>query len=340
MDNIERVGILLVNIGTPEAPTSKAVRAFLKEFLLDPRVVELPRFIWWPILNGLILNIRSSRSALRYAQIWQNDGGPLRVWTEKQTQLLQDRIDQALGDKEGKALFELKLAMRYGKPTIAEQMTALKTNGCNRMLIAPLYPQYAASTTASVMDAVAATLSKWRWQPAIRTLPAFPLADGYIKALAERIRQYWPLTERDGHLVLSFHGLPERAIKLGDPYQHHCHQTADALIQALGLSAQRITVSFQSRFGFARWLGPSTQDVLVALGRKRTAKLYLFCPGFVSDCIETLEEIAIEGKQIFLNAGGQEYHFIPCLNDTPTWIEALFKLISQELSGWLALPYQ
>ena len=325
-----KIGILLANLGTPDTPTPSAVRRYLKEFLSDPRVVEIPKLLWWPILNGIILNTRPRASAHKYASIWMAEGSPLRVWTEKQGKLLKGM----LGEKYGNTV-RVAWAMRYGKPAIADVMQTLKAEGCDRVLVVPLYPQYSSSTTASVVDEIGRTLARWRRQPGLRIVQSFHDDPGYIAALAQRVRQHWQQNGRGDHLLMSFHGIPQRSSQLGDPYEQHCHQTANLLAAELNLTERDYTVSFQSRFGPARWLQPYTSETLLQLGRKKIGTLDVMCPGFTSDCLETLEEIALEGKAEFHKADGKNYRYIPCLNDSPAWLAALDRLAERELQGWL-----
>jgi ferrochelatase len=329
----ERTGILLVNLGTPDAPTPLAVRAYLKEFLSDPRVVEMPKALWWLILNGIILNTRPKKSAAKYASVWLPEGSPLRVYTEKQTVLLQGY----LGERT-RAPFVVDYAMRYGNPSIPSALRKLKEQNCQRILIVPMYPQYAASTTATVGDIVFNELRQMRNVPALRTIKSFHDNAGYINALAGSINDYWMKNGRPEKLLMSFHGLPRYTLDKGDPYHCECHKTGRLLAQQLGLKPEQYTVSFQSRFGKAEWLKPYTSATLKELGAQKTKRLDVVCPGFVADCLETLEEIAQEGREDFQRAGGGEYHYIPCLNDRNDWIHALTDLTLDNLHGWLIEP--
>ncbi|HEU0220350.1 MAG TPA: ferrochelatase [Gallionella sp.] len=328
-----KTGILLVNLGTPDAPTPPAVRAYLKEFLSDPRVAEMPKALWWLILNGIILNTRPKKSAAKYASIWLPEGSPLRVYTEKQTVLLQGYLSQRT-----KAPFVVDYAMRYGNPSIPTVLAKLKAQNCQRILIVPMYPQYAASTTATVCDIVFGELQRMRNMPALRTIRNFHDHPGYIKALANSINDYWMKHGRPEKLLMSFHGLPRDTLDKGDPYHCECHRTARLLAQELGLKPGQYIVSFQSRFGRKAWLKPYTAATLKELGQQQTKRLDVVCPGFVADCLETLEEIAQEGKENFQHAGGDEYHYIPCLNDRNDWMHALTDLVLDNLHGWLVEP--
>lgn len=323
-----RTAILLVNLGTPDAPTASAVRRYLKQFLWDPRVVEIPRLLWWLILHGIILNLRPAKSAAKYAKIWLPEGSPLRVHTERQTKLLKDLFGQ-----RGQQV-EVAWAMRYGQPAIGATLDELKRQGADRVLIFPLYPQYAASTTASVMDEVANWIKRTRNPPELRFVKQYPDHPGYIAALAASVREHWTINGRAGHLMMSFHGLPRRSLDLGDPYFCFCQQTGRLLAEALGLSAADYSITFQSRFGKAKWLQPYTQPTLEKLAREGMARVDVVCPGFVADCLETLEEIALECKAAFLAAGGKEFHYIPCINERADWIAALGDIATTHLAGW------
>lgn len=338
-DRIARSGVLLVNLGTPEAPTAAAVRRYLAEFLSDPRVVEIPRLAWWPLLHGIILRTRPSKSAERYQAIWTRDGSPLAIHTAKQKILLSGWLGQRLKERGLPAdICVVDYAMRYGEPSIGSVMDRMRTAGCTRILVVPMYPQYAASTTASVVDAVAAYVAQVRNVPGLRFIDSFHDDPGYIAALAQAVNDYWTRHARPEHLVLSFHGVPRVTLDRGDPYHCHCHATARLLAKELGLESRQWSITFQSRFGRARWLTPYTSDALAALGKAKTRRVDVFCPGFVADCLETLEEIAIEGKATFTGAGGGEFHLIPCLNEHPRWISALTDLVLANLEGWLAPP--
>jgi ferrochelatase len=323
--------ILLCNLGTPDAPTPKALRKYLAEFLSDHRVVEIPRLIWWPILHGIILRTRPAQSAKKYASIWMKEGSPLKVWSEKQAKALQQT--------QGLESVIVLPAMRYGSPSIASQLDALKALGIQRVLILSAYPQYSATTTASVVDAVNAWSAKTRALPEFRFINRYFDDAGYIKALASRINACWQQHGKPDKLVLSFHGLPERNARLGDPYPDECHATARLLAKALGLTEDQYLVTFQSRFGKAKWLTPYTQATLEGLARSgpdsRIRRVDVACPGFIADCIETLEEIDMEVRKAFMDAGGNSFHYIPCLNDEAESIKALGLIAQKHLQGWL-----
>jgi ferrochelatase len=329
----QKTGILLVNLGTPDAPTPQAVRRYLKEFLGDPRVVEIPRLIWWLILNGIILNTRPKKSAAKYASVWMKEGSPLRVYTEKQTAMLQGY----LGERT-KAPIVVEYAMRYGNPSIPDVLRKLKEQNCQRILVVPMYPQYAASTTATVNDIVFGEFQKMRNTPALRTIKHFHDDPGYIKTLANSINDHWMKHGRPEKLLMSFHGLPQYTLQKGDPYHCECQKTGRLLAQELGLKPEQYAVSFQSRFGKAAWLQPYTTATLKEWGSQELKRIDVVCPGFVADCLETLEEIAMEGKEEFQHAGGGEYHYIPCLNDRNDWMHALTDLVMDNLQGWLTVP--
>jgi len=328
-----KTGVLLVNLGTPDAPTAAAVRPYLKQFLGDPRVVEIPKLIWWFILNVIILNVRPKKSAEKYATVWMSEGSPLRVYLEKQTTLLQG----FLGERT-KAPFIVDFAMSYGSPSIENALHKLKAQNCQRILIMPMYPQYAASATAPVFDQVFSTLQKMRNTPALRTIRNFHDDSGYIKALANNINEYWTKNGRPEKLVMSFHGVPQYTLDKGDYYHCECHKTGRLLAQELGLTAEQYTVSFQSRFGKAEWIKPYTTATLLELGKQNIKRVDVVCPGFTADCLETLEEIAQEGKEDFQHAGGGEFNYIPCLNDRNDWMLALTDLVMENLHGWLIEP--
>ncbi len=328
-----KTGILLINLGTPDAPTAQAVRAYLEEFLSDPRVVEIPKAVWWLILNGIILNTRPKKSAAKYAKVWLPEGSPLRVHTAKQTVLLQGY----LGERT-KAPFVVDYAMRYGSPSIPGVLRKLKEQNCQRILVVPMYPQYAASSTTTAFDIVFSELQQMRNTPALRTIKNFHDHPGYIKALANNINEYWMKNGRPEKLVMSFHGLPQFSLDKGDPYHCECHKTGRLLVQELGLQPGQYFLSFQSRFGKAEWLKPYTTATLKELGKQKTKRVDVVCPGFVADCLETLEEIAMEGKEDFQHAGGGEYHYIPCLNERDDWMHALTDLVMDNLHGWLVEP--
>lgn len=318
-------GVLLVNLGTPEAPTAPAVRRYLAEFLSDPRVVELPRMLWLPLLHGVILNLRPRKSAEKYAKVWTREGSPLMVHTVRQAKLLRGYLGE-----QRKPVRAVEFAMRYGKPSIGEGLEKLRQAGCKRMTVLPLYPQYAASTTASIIDAVDAWCKRSGPVAAPRVIEQYSEDAGYLGALEALVRRHWSANGRGNRLLMSFHGLPQRAVDRGDPYQRQCLATARALAQRLALHETEYLVTFQSRFGAAKWLQPYTQPTLVELAGQGVRRIDVVCPGFVSDCLETLEEIGIGARDAFLAAGGEELRLLPCLNESQEWIEALAGLACAE----------
>jgi protoporphyrin/coproporphyrin ferrochelatase len=323
-----RTGILLVNLGTPDEPTAGAVRRYLAEFLWDPRVVEIPRVAWWPILRFILLT-RPARSAAKYAAVWTKEGSPLRVYLGRQVQLLRGYLGERV-----KSPLAVAGACRYGNPSIAAGLAELRGKGCERILVLPLYPQYAASTTGSAMDAVGAALARLRNVPAIRTVRNFHDHPAYVKAVARSVNDYWMKHGRPDRLVMSFHGLPRFSLDRGDPYHCECRKSARLIATELGWDDERTLVTFQSRFGRAEWLQPYTAATLAELGAKGTGRVDVICPGFAADCLETLEEIAMEGRDAFLSAGGKEFHYIPTTNDSPAFMAALTLIALENLHGW------
>ncbi|MGF7191111.1 ferrochelatase [Robbsia andropogonis] len=335
---VEAVGssgtaVLLINLGTPDAPEAGAVGRYLKQFLSDPRVVEIPALLWQPLLRGVIVPLRSRASAKKYASVWMDEGSPLRVYTERQTAALRSRFAE-LGMN-----VRVEYAMRYGTPDIAARIDALQAAGTQRILLMPMYPQYSASTTATAFDAAYDHLRGLRDQPALRAVKSYPTDPNYIAALAEQVARFWrehgaPDFSAGDKLLLSFHGVPKRTITLGDPYQAECLATGARLADVLGLDADRCRVTFQSRFGKAEWLQPYTEPTAIALAQSGTRRIDVFTPGFTADCLETIEEIGLEVRDAFLHAGGERFRRIPCLNDAPAWIAGLATLCADNLGGW------
>ena len=329
-----KTAILLLNLGTPAAPTPKAVRSYLKEFLSDPRVVEVPRVIWWCILNGIILPIRSSASAKKYASIWLPKlGSPLLHYSRLQAKALGETLAN-----QGHVVL-VDLAMRYGKPSTKAVLESLKAQGMERLLLLPLYPQYSATTTASSFDEVFRVLGTWRDQPELRLIKHFHDNPSYIAALRAQVLDAWeksgrPDFAKGDRLVMSFHGLPKRNLLKGDPYHCECLKTARLLGESLGLESGQYVATFQSRFGKAEWLKPYTAPTIEAFAKAGCQRLDIFCPGFPADCLETLEEIAMEARELFLEHGGKDCRYIPCLNSNPKWIEALAEIARHHLQGW------
>jgi ferrochelatase len=324
-------GVLLVNLGTPEAPTPAAVRRYLREFLMDPRVVGIPRIVWWPILNFFILPFRPAKVAPKYASIWSPDGSPLRVYLMRQAQLLRGYLGERM-----KRPVPVAAAMRYGKPSIAEGLAELEFRECERVLVIPMYPQYSESTTASVEDELARNLRRMKRPPRVRVLKEFHGHLAYAKAVAKNVNAYWMKHGRPEKLVMSFHGLPRAAVEKGDPYERQCLESARLIATELGWNDERTVVSFQSRFGAQEWLQPYTVEVLADLGRRKLARVDVVCPGFTADCLETLEEIAQLGRDTFKEAGGGDFHYIPSTNDTPPWMTALTIIAMENLESWRA----
>jgi|LauGreDrversion4_2_1035121.scaffolds.fasta_scaffold12845_4 ferrochelatase len=323
-----KTGLLLVNLGSPDQPTAAATRRYLAEFLSDPRVVEIPRAVWWLVLHGIILNTRPAKSAAKYATVWTPEGSPLVTGTQRLATRLQESLD-ALGHA-----VVVKMAMRYGNPSIPRMLDELRAQGVTRVLVLPLYPQYAAATTASVWDGVA------KWSAQARQLPEFRFVNRYgddpsiVQALADSVQRHWAVHGRAEKLVMSFHGLPERSLHLGDPYHCECHKAARLLAEALGLPKDAWQVTFQSRFGKAQWLRPYTEPTLKDMAASGVKSVDVICPGFAVDCLETLEEIAQEAREAFIEAGGQRFRYIPCINDDPLAVQAMTKIALQHLQGW------
>jgi ferrochelatase len=332
-DQPETTAVLAVQLGTPQAPEPGPVRRYLAQFLSDPRVIEIPRMIWLPILHGIILRTRPARSAAKYATIWTEQGSPLAVHSRQQAELLGQALERA-GQR-----VEVALAMRYGEPSIPSVLRELRERNLTRLLVLPLYPQYAGSSVGTALDAVMSEIAGWRNPPELRTIKHFHDDPGYIGALASRIREVWAREGEPEQLLMSFHGVPESTLLQGDPYHCECLVSARLLATELGLPRERWRVSFQSRLGRARWLQPYTEAVLRELGARGTSRLDVVCPGFVADCLETLEEIAIEGRETYEAAGGHGFRYIGCLNDSPAFAEALAALAGRHLQGWpTAMP--
>lgn len=325
-----RAAVLLVQLGTPDTPATPDVRRYLREFLSDPRVIELPRALWLPVLYGAVLPFRPKASAEKYQKIWREDGSPLTVYTRRQAEGLQEELK-----KRGR-LVEVAWAMRYGNPSLPQTLRDLRDRGIQRLVVLPLYPQYSGSTSGSVFDAVSREFRRWRVVPNLRFVQDFHDDPGYIEALADSIRQRWRNEggDRPEKLVFSFHGLPQRYVDGGDPYDRQCRRTASLVAAALQLSDDQWVVSYQSLFGKAEWIKPYTEPTVEALAREGVRHIDVICPGFVSDCIETLEEIDMEVHDAFMRAGGQRFRFIDCLNDSPLWIHAMADMVGAELSGW------
>ncbi|HZW18884.1 MAG TPA: ferrochelatase [Luteimonas sp.] len=316
-------GLLVVNLGTPQAPTAAAVRRYLAEFLSDPRVVQVPRLLWWPLLHGVILPLRAPRVARKYAQVWLDDGSPLAVYTARLAAAIGARLPGV----------PVAHAMRYGEPGIDAALRALRDRGCGRVLVLPLYPQYSTTTTASVADALA-RIAKDAAELPLRMVDQYSTDAGVVAALADSVRAHWQAHGRGERLLMSFHGIPQRLVDGGDPYSTQCHATATALAAALGLGHGEWLVTFQSRFGREQWLQPATDATLRLLGETGLGRVDVVCPGFPADCLETLEEIALQNAALFRAAGGGTLAYIPCLNDAPAHADALAALVVREFDAW------
>ena len=324
-----KTGILLVNLGTPDSPDTKGLRPYLKQFLSDRRVIETSPLVWQPILRGIILNTRPRKSARAYAKIWNDETNesPLRYFTRLQAEKLKYRLGDTL---------EVEWAMRYGLPSIADKLAELKTRGCERISVIALYPQYSASTSASVYDEVFRALLDMRWQPALRTVPPYHDDPVYIDALAKSVENHLATLDWEPELIItSFHGIPQSYFKKGDPYHCQCQKTARLLRERLGLSKDRLMITFQSRFGPEEWLQPYTDKTVKALPKKGIKRIAVMNPGFVSDCLETLEEIGEQARESFMEHGGEKFTHIPCLNDSDEGMRVIDHVVARELSGWV-----
>lgn len=324
-----RTGILLTNLGTPDSPTTADLRKYLAEFLSDPRVIELPRIAWWPILHGIILRTRPKKSARAYKKIWTESGSPLMDISTRQLNAVRESLHDRI-----KGPVQVELAMRYGNPSINSALEKLRLGNVQRLLVLPLYPQYSAATTASTFDAVAGVLAEWRWLPELRMLNHYHDNNGYIEALADSVREHRAEHGREDRLLFSFHGLPKHYFLAGDPYFCQCHKTARLVAEQLELEAGAWQVSFQSRFGAREWLKPYTDHTLTDWGRQGIRNVSVICPGFAADCLETLEEIRMQNRDFFLNAGGEKFSYIPALNVNDSHIHALTELIINNCCGW------
>lgn len=324
----ERLGVLLVNLGTPAAPTTGAVRRYLGEFLSDPRVIETPRWLWWLILHGVILRIRPARSAHAYQQIWTPQGSPLLINSQQLTTMLGAQLRTHLH-----AETQIALGMSYGEPSLTAALTQFHQANVRKLVVLPLYPQYSGSTTGSVFDAVTRILQTWRWVPELRFVSHYHDHSSYIEALADSVRRHWQDHERQ-HLLLSFHGLPQRYLLEGDPYHCQCFKTARLLAEKLQLRPDEWSVSFQSRVGREEWLRPYTDQRLIELARSGSKRVTVMCPGFAADCLETLEEIALRNREDFLGAGGEQFDYVPALNASALHVQALLEIIQQHSQGW------
>jgi len=324
-------GVLIVNTGTPDAPTPQAVRRFLAQFLADARVIEFPRWLWLPLLHGIILNVRPRRSARLYQRIWDEDGSPLLYFTQRLATGLETALQARLPASE----MHVAAGMRYGNPSLVEGLRKLREQGVTQLLVLPLFPQYSATTTGTILDAVFSELQTWRRIPHLQTLSHYHDHPAYIHALAEQIRLYWESSDLPERLIFSFHGIPEDYVRAGDPYETQCHRTAALLATQLNLTEAQWQITFQSRFGPQTWLQPYTDETLEALGQQSLASLGVVCPGFAVDCLETIHEIGHEGREIYQNAGGGQFDYVPALNDTPAHVQALADVILSAQRNWL-----
>jgi ferrochelatase len=328
-DAPEGLGVLVANLGTPDAPTAAAVRRYLAEFLADPRVVEMPRALWWPILHGVVLRVRPARSARAYQAVWTQRGSPLLDISQRLADALGERLRETLPGP-----VHVALGMRYGSPSIPAALARLRAAQCRRLLVLPLYPQYSATTTASAFDAVTSELATWRWVPELRTVNQYHDASAHIEALAQSVRDHWARHGRPDRLLFSFHGIPKDYFLAGDPYYCQCRKTARLVTEALDLPSDAWGLSFQSRVGAKEWLKPYTDETLKAWGAEGVGSVQVLCPGFAVDCLETLEEIAVENRDYFLRAGGRDYGYIPALNDCEAQVQALADLVRLHTAGW------
>jgi len=327
-----RLGVVMVNLGTPDAPTPSALRRYLAEFLSDPRVVEIPRLVWKIILHGIVLRVRPAKSARAYASVWTDQGSPLRAISSELAAGVQAELDE-LAERVPYPV-SVVLAMRYGEPSIPKVLASLQKEGMERLLVVPLYPQYSGATTGSVADAVFQTLSRWRWVPELRLMGAYHDDPRYVRAVADSILAHWNTHGRADKLMISFHGMPQATLKAGDPYFCHCHKTARLIAAALHLEDAQWEMAFQSRFGAAAWLQPYVVERLGALPAEGVRHLTVVCPGFACDCLETLEEIAMQGRDSFMQAGGEQFDYVPALNASQAHVDLQVARILQNASGW------
>ncbi|WP_020408207.1 ferrochelatase [Hahella ganghwensis] len=347
----DKIGVLITNLGTPDAPTPKALRKYLAEFLSDPRVVEIPRLIWLMILHGIILRVRPAKSAKAYQSVWSDNGSPLLVHTQEQAHALQNYFQSEESDfqrtkehtecktqKTADSNILVDFAMRYGTPSITDTIESMLSRGVRKLLVVPLYPQYSATTTASTFDAIAKDFKERRWLPDLRFVTHYHDHDAFITAACKRIQEYWDQHGRADRLILSFHGIPKRNLLEGDPYYCECQKTSRLMIEKLGVDPETVMTTFQSRFGKQEWLKPYTDETLRSLPAKGVKSVQVFCPGFSADCLETIEEIAVENRDYFLEAGGESYDYISALNAREDHIAALAEIIRENLQGWKAQP--
>jgi len=326
----ERVGVLLTNLGTPKQATTKELRNYLREFLSDPRVIEVPRIIWWCILHFIILRIRPSRSAKAYQSVWTDEGSPLALHTASQASLVKAEVEQRYGEH-----VVVEWAMRYGEPSISSTLNKMFEQGIRRLVVLPLYPQYSASTTASTFDAIAKDFTQRRWLPELRFINTYHTRDDYISALMHCVKRHINEHGQPDKLIFSYHGVPQRYLRNGDPYHCYCQQTTRLVAEKMGLDASQYLTSFQSRFGREPWLQPYTDKTLMQLGKEGIKSVAVICPGFASDCLETIEEIDEENREYFLESGGKEFHYIPALNSEPEHISMISNIVQENIGDWI-----
>ena len=329
----DRIGVLITNLGTPDEPTTPALRRYLKEFLWDPRVVEVPRPLWWLILNGIILNTRPAKSAEAYREVWTEEGSPLMTHTVNQCQALKSYFGQRYGER-----VQVEFAMRYGNPSITSVLQKMQQDGVRKLVVLPLYPQYSGATTASTFDAIASDFTQRRWLPDLNFISHYHDFEPYIDALADKVHEFQSTAGTPDKLIFSYHGVPKRYLTEGDPYHCECHKTSRLLAEKLGLTADQYMTTFQSRFGREEWLKPYTDETLKALPSQGVKSIQVFCPGFSSDCLETIEEIGQENREYFMESGGESYDYIPALNADPTHIDMMIQLLEPHLQNWLISP--
>lgn len=329
----DKIGVLITNLGTPDAATRQALRPYLREFLSDPRVVEVPRLIWWCVLNLIILNIRPGRSAKAYATVWEDEGSPLLIHTKNQAIAIEEQLKAQYGDR-----VVVDFAMRYGNPSVSSVLGNMFAQGVRKLVVLPLYPQYCASTTGSTFDAIAHDFTSRRWLPDFKFISHYHDNPEYIAAVGEKIKAHWEKHGQTDKLLFSYHGIPKRYLLNGDPYHCECHKTSRLLAEYLGLEREQYMTTFQSRFGREEWLKPYTDHTLMVLPKEGVESVQIVCPGFSSDCLETIEEIGEENREYFMEAGGKRYEYIECLNNGDSHIQMLTNMINQELAGWMDKP--
>ena len=324
-----KTGVLLTNLGTPDEPTTPSLKKYLRQFLSDGRVIETPKAIWWLILNGIILNTRPAKSAKNYKSVWTEEGSPLLLYTKKQKELIKSHLDK----KYSNLVFDI--GMRYGNPSIKKGLNNLRNQNCDRIVVLPLYPQYCAATTGSTFDAVSEELQQWRWVPSLRFIGSYYDQPLYIKALRNSIEDFWSKNKKPSKLIFSYHGIPKKYLDKGDPYHCFCRKTTRLVAEEMKLAEGSYMTTFQSRFGPAEWLQPYTDKTIESLAKDGVENIHVISPAFSSDCLETIEELNEENREIFIENGGKEFGYIPCLNDREDHINLLTSLLENELHGWV-----